>query len=103
MALQRSQQRTRLAIPNAHALIVTGRDDAFAIRAVRRGPDNVPVALSVRSSAPVSPSQMRTLPSSLAETMRLPSGLYAADLTPAVWPSSVASSAPVSPSQMRTL
>ena len=55
--------------------------------------------LSVRTSAPVGASQTLAVLSQLAVTIREPSGLNDAEVTPPVCPLSVRTSAPVRASQ----
>ncbi len=52
---------------------------------------------------PLAASQMRAVPSSLAVTTRVPSGLKAAEATALVWPRRSVSSLPLAASQMRAV
>ncbi len=89
-----------LGIPDFGGVVGTGGDDAVAIGTEGGGPDRIRCGRRGRGvPAPVWASQTLAVLSSLAVTMRSPSGLKAADKTDPAWPARVRSSAPVWASQ----
>ena len=74
-------------VPDAGGSVDAGGDDAGAVGAEggRGNPSVWPRRAA--SSSPVAASQTRAVPSWLAVTTRVPSGLKAAELTALVWPS----------------
>ena len=82
------------AVPQPRRAVTAGGDDARPVRAERRRTDPTRVPVQDCQRLPARASHSRAVPSQLAVTMRVPSGLNAAELTASVCPSSTASGCP---------
>ena len=95
---------SRLPVPDPQRLVGRRGDDAPPVRRPRAAIHAQPVwPERVESAAPDSPSQIRSVPSSDAETMRRPSGDHPQPLTQSVWPERVERHTPDSASQIRSV
>ena len=90
-------------VPDPHRAVVAGGGQPGAVRGDRHRLHAAGVAGEGVAWVPVTGSQIRTVPSSLAVASQLPSGAIATACTPPVWPVRVWRSVPVTGSQIRTV
>ena len=102
MPLEVGEGLAGVGVPDPRRL-VRGGDDPLAVGAERGGVDHVGVPLEVGEVLPESASQTRAVLSPEAVTIRLPSGLNAAEWTDEVCPWREARGLPESASQTRAV